>query len=298
LKNWFKNPSTDIKLLKSRHEGIEFLMDLSEDALKVIEIALRKTRVSQHIMHQLEKQRKSSDFQALMNFLGSMEIIRDLMIHQGRRAVPKNLSVPDKNDIQTIHDLKESIEKIINFEESKNFGKVVINAGIDDDLDNLQSQYLDLPDFLLNVAKKVYEEEKLASIVPNGINVVYFPQLGFLTVLPHEKSITQKLPLIDAEGIEWHTVFSSEKSLFMKNSKMKMMDQSIGDIYGDISDRELEITTELLEKLQSQRKTIEDGISWIAYLDGLLTLAKSARLYKLTKPILVGEPIIDLKASR
>ena len=297
LKSWFQKPLQSISSLNNRYDAITFLLSCHFVELQA---TLRRIKVSPWILKNIETHRNYLDFFYLKQFLQYFQKIRGLLL-QGDHLPPiLSLDFLALQMVDWTEGLWRLIEKTINFEESKNFGKIVVNLGVDEELDKMQSLYMDLPDFLLQVAQEIYRDEQLANLIPDeGLNVVYFPQLGFLTVIPNVPAIISQFPLIDMEeGKEWLLIFSSEKSLFMKNTKMNMMDASIGDVYGDICDRELEIVEGLINEIKSLSDVIKKCLDFIALLDCLVSFAKVSKEHGLTRPFLVKEPIFKMKNTK
>lgn len=66
-------------------------------------------------------------------------------------------------------------------------------------------------------------------------NCIFFPQLGFLTVVPLDAETGKSL--YEGEGAEndvWERMFCSEDMAYYKNTRMKEMDELFGDLYGMI----------------------------------------------------------------
>jgi len=71
------------------------------------------------------------------------------------------------------------------------------------------------------------------------LNVIYFPQIGFLIAVPKDPEIGRAL----WEGTDddvWEKAFSSDMTAYYKNYQMTEMDERFGDIYGDICGESME----------------------------------------------------------
>lgn len=80
-------------------------------------------------------------------------------------------------------------------------------------------------------AHEIAEEVPIG--LPADINVIYFPQLGFLISMPKDEETGRSL----WEGSDedpWEHMFSSEEIAYYKNDTMKAMDIDPGDIYTEI----------------------------------------------------------------
>ena len=96
------------------------------------------------------------------------------------------------------------------------------------------------------------------------LNVVYFPQLGYLISLPlQDPSIVNQD--YESAGLEFQ--FSTESTAFFKNSKMHDLDESLGDLHSIICDQEIEIIQKLCESILEFAKEILQMVDAIAELD-------------------------------
>lgn len=119
----------------------------------------------------------------------------------------------------------------IDFEASDEQRRTVVRAGLDDALDEHKRLYEGMSDLLLRVAEKL--AENVPAGLPNDLNVIYFPQIGFLVTLPKDPETGTAL----WEGTEeepWERLFSTDLIVYYKNDTMREMDERFGDVYGDI----------------------------------------------------------------
>lgn len=66
-------------------------------------------------------------------------------------------------------------------------------------------------------------------------NCIFFPQLGFLTVVPLDPRTGKGL--YEGEGVDgdvWHMSFASEEMVYYKNKRMVDMDGHFGDMHSMI----------------------------------------------------------------
>jgi hypothetical protein len=68
------------------------------------------------------------------------------------------------------------LKSIINFEDSKHLGKLVVQSGIDDYLDTLKDRFFSLPDLLTSVAME--EMSKIPVHHEIMLKVEFVPQIG------------------------------------------------------------------------------------------------------------------------
>ena len=119
----------------------------------------------------------------------------------------------------------------IDFEASEDQHRTVVRATVDETLDEHKRLYEGMSDLLLHVAEKLAED--VPAGLPNDLNVIYFPQIGFLITMPRDPETDTAL----WEGTEdepWERMFSTELIVYYKDSTMHEMDDRFGDVYGDI----------------------------------------------------------------
>ena len=126
------------------------------------------------------------------------------------------------------------ITQTVDFATSDIQHRTIVLQGVDSDLDNLKHTYAGLEDFLSDVATKLMTElpEWAAQYVKSCI---FFPQLGFLTVVTLDPKMGKGE--YEGEGTDdeaWDRMFCTEDMGYYKNRQMKEMDAHFGDMYGMI----------------------------------------------------------------
>jgi DNA mismatch repair protein MSH5 len=74
------------------------------------------------------------------------------------------------------------INETVDLEKSMEEGRTVILPAVDEELDQLKRTLDGLDDLLNEVAAKL--SEKMPSDLQASLNVIYFPQIGFLVTVP------------------------------------------------------------------------------------------------------------------
>lgn len=128
----------------------------------------------------------------------------------------------------------ELITQTVDFAESDIHHRIIVMQGVDPDLDNMKRTYDGLEDFLSQVAAKLVGElpEWAAQYVHNCI---FFPQLGFLTVVTMDPETGRGS--YEGQGLDdntWNLTFCTEDMGYYKNRQMKDLDNHFGDMYGMI----------------------------------------------------------------
>lgn len=107
----------------------------------------------------------------------------------------------------------------------------MVLPGIDEELDEAKRLYEGIHDFLSKVARDI--AENIPRDLPNDLNVIYFPQIGFLITMPMDQE-TGQVPWEGSEFDIWEKMFSTDAVVYYKNDRMKQMDTRFGDIHGQI----------------------------------------------------------------
>lgn len=179
-------------------------------------------------------------------------------------------------NISTLSELLRKIESIIDVEASKETKSITIHDGVDPRLDEYKHVYNDLEEILENVAKDV--ESVFARAVvdaasditkDNLINAVYIPQLGYLVAI----DVSLEPLLQQAEGVEWEEIFRTSTNIYYKNDRVLKLDVQFGDVYGLISDLEIEILFSLQNEILKEKEMICAYRNILAEVEVLLSFA-------------------------
>jgi DNA mismatch repair protein MSH5 len=129
------------------------------------------------------------------------------------------------------------------------------------------------------------------------LNVIYFPQIGFLVTVPVDPE-TGAAVYDGSFDNPWERMFATEEQIYFKNSETREMDDHFGDVYGIISDREIEISHELAQYLLQYEELMTSCSDICGELDSLLALAQGAKMYKLCRPRMTHDNVILIKGGR
>ncbi|CAN9407683.1 unnamed protein product [Alternaria alternata] len=174
-------------------------------------------------------------------------------------------------------------------------GRTIIIPGVDEELDQMKHTLDSLDDFLNRVARKL--SEKMPSDIRATLNVIYFPQIGFLCTTPVDQ-VTGNAVYDGTFDSPWERMFSTEEQVYFKNSETREMDDHFGDVYGIISDREIEISHELAQFLLQYEEMLTSCSDTCGELDSLLALAQGAKIYKLCRPRMTRENVVRIEGGR
>ena len=110
--------------------------------------------------------------------------------------------------------------------------RTTVKPGVDPDLDEKKRLLDGMGDFLSNVAQEIARDIPLG--LPGQLNVIYFPQIGFLIAMPKDQETGTSL-WEGSRDTPWERMFSTEKLVYYKNSHMQDLDEHFGDVDSQIS---------------------------------------------------------------
>ncbi|TIC16998.1 hypothetical protein E3Q15_00782 [Wallemia mellicola] len=210
-------------------------------------------------------------------------------------------------DINICHTVKNVITSTIDFNDSKAEHRLIITTGLDDELDNLRQQFNELDSFLMQVAQEIHEETP--SNIANEINVVYFPQIGYLIALDIVNNGYENIEDRDMIGAEIAWEYQSAMSrpafvtkfpqtLYFKSDRMRELDYHLGDMATLIADRETEIIYELTQHVLGYSNELSIMAENISELDVLLAMIRVSEVHGFSKPLMTDNPMIRISNGR
>jgi len=119
--------------------------------------------------------------------------------------------------------------------------RVVVKTGVDEKLDEMKRAYDGIESMLAEVARGIGSH--LPENVRASVNVIFFPQLGYLIVVPAVPKTPSATVTNSTEneevrpvfvGEDWEYQFCTATSWYYKSPQMREMDDYFGDMYGII----------------------------------------------------------------
>lgn len=169
---------------------------------------------------------------------------------------------------------------------------MVVRSRVNPDLDRVRRQYHSLPDLLSSMVQEV--AARITEPKIRVLNIVYFPQLGFLVTIP----VSEELRAEDVKEAGFALQFTTEKAGYFKDDVTLRLDAEIGDIYADILDMEVEIVRVLVDQVLLNKSTFAVYSQKLAEIDCLLSLAEFAVENGLVKPLISESEEIDIVDGR
>ncbi|KAF3030647.1 MutS protein msh5 [Penicillium rubens] len=185
------------------------------------------------------------------------------------------------------------VQEIVDIDNSEEQGRTVVKQGIDRELDKIKDRYDGLNSLLKHVALDI--AATIPATLNVDVNVIYFPQLGFNIAIPLNGHGTAEYTGSDDD---WELMFITENRAYFKDFRMREMDEKLGDIYGIICEKEIEIVYDLAQRVLRYENVLVDASDICGDIDSLLALTQAASFYKLTRPRMVEQNVIRIKGGR
>ncbi|ORY41873.1 P-loop containing nucleoside triphosphate hydrolase protein, partial [Rhizoclosmatium globosum] len=179
----------------------------------------------------------------------------------------------------------------IDFDSGGTDCNIVVKHGVDEDLDEMRHLYDGKA--LSTVAREI--AETIPDDFSDSLNVIYFPQLGYLITVPLQSHMTSQESFI-IPGLDFQ--FCTQKTVFYKSEQMYQMDESIGDLHSIIADKEIALIQGLQDSVSKYSPMLIDVSSVCAELDCLLALAEAAKKYDFVCPEMVDSDVLEIVEGR
>ncbi|KAI9051038.1 hypothetical protein LZ554_005146 [Drepanopeziza brunnea f. sp. 'monogermtubi'] len=310
LRQLFLRPSTDLAVIEERLRTIAVLL-LPENmpTMEKLSQSLKMIKDIRSVMVHLQKGISNTTgngssirrgaWANIQNFtfhvLRILEAIQEMAGNQTLAITTKMLA-----EIQgaRMNEIGTMITDVVDFQMSAEQHRTTVLQGFDAELDSIKRTYDSMDTFLTRVATQ------LSSDIPEWAsqyvsNCIFFPQLGFLTVVPLDLETGKGK--YEGEGIEndaWEKMFTSNDMGYYKNKRMKEMDDYFGDMYGMICDREIEILHGLGVRILEHEKLLIAASDLCGELDSLVALAAGARKYDYNPPRVTTANAIRIEGGR
>ncbi|KAK6355697.1 MutS protein msh5 [Orbilia javanica] len=299
LKQVFLRPSLDSAIITSRYNAIKALIRPdNSNAVGGIHKSLKKTPDIRKILTMLKKGGESSG----NGMLGDVEfgVQKKGKKMLGTQDIEVFRKISDSFEAVHLQNIGKMIDDTVDFQESQYQGRVCVKPGVDCDLDSIKDTYNSFDYMLGDVAKEVMNELP-PEVKATGLklNVVYYPQLGYLICVPLGPD---KEPVYSGSNGDilnkWDWMFSTTHSSYFKNQRTRDLEESLGDIFGAICDKEIDILHELQEKVMKYKDLLIVVSSICGELDSILSLAQAAATHSWVRPLITDGNIIKIHKGR
>jgi DNA mismatch repair protein MSH5 len=304
LRQYFLRPSLDLASINARLNFVSvFVQPENSIALEKLSKSMsriKNMRTTSAMLHRGVSggNKKLGGFKggvwaSLLEFsYHTIDIAETLKEVLGAEMIPLRARAMDILDTFQLQRIGKMVHDVVDLESSIEQHRTVAKRGVDDRLDEIKNVYDGMEELLSQVAIEIGRD--IPAFI--NLNVIYFPQLGFHITVPMNEETGQAV--YDGGAKRWQRMFTTENQVYFKDARMREMDEQLGDLYAMICDIEIEISYELAQKVLQDERLLIEASDICAELDALLALARGAVQYKLTRPRLTEDNIIDVKAGR
>ena len=306
LRHMFLRPSKDLESIQTRHNSVAvFAKAENQDPLQKLSKSMTKIKNMTRIMALLHKgieggtsnsgSIKSGVWSSLLDFcFHIIDISETLNEVTGIQQVPIYRSTCTAFDRGEFQRLGKIMWDVVDLEESRQQLRTVVKRGINQDLDQVKDAYDSMDEILEQTAIETVRDLPVEMPVPK-LTVVYIPQLGFHVTMPTDEAVMLMTYEINPD---WERTFTTDAGSYFKNNKMRTMDRELGDLWAQICDTEIEISHELAQRVLEKELFLVIASDLCGQLDALLALAHGASEYKLVRPRMVEDNVIDIRGGR
>ncbi|KZV85507.1 hypothetical protein EXIGLDRAFT_255658 [Exidia glandulosa HHB12029] len=297
LRQWFLRPSLSLETINERHTAVEcFLRADNLSVCGALRTHLKGVRNVPHMLTAMQRGRaEARDWETLCKFAFHAAMLADSLeelAHGDDVAIVQKLK--ECLDTADFKVMGEEVNSTIDWEASALNQRVCVRPLIDPELDQYKELYDGLDSFMNHVSAQVAMEVS-ADVVP-ALNVVYFPQIGFLICVPKPEGWRREEPELGPS--DWTYSFHTEESVYLKSDKMHDVDHHIGDIQTMIAERELEIVHALYERIVPYAPAVGAACGVMAELDCLLSFAQASLIHGYIKPMMTNENVLAVRGGR
>ncbi|KAK1503183.1 MutS domain V [Colletotrichum costaricense] len=226
--------------------------------------------------------------QLFLRPLVNIDMIRE------RQATIAMVQVVAVDKLTAIIDL---VGKVVDFEETKANSRIAVKLHVNTELDELKQTYQGL-ESLLNEVSTTLSLELPTWARKFVTGCVFWPQLGFLTVVPLLEGTQAGYEGQGLSGDHWEQRFTANDNVYFKNNLMMDLDDHFGDTYSRIVDLEVDILHGLACKILEHEATLSRVSDVCGELDCLVALASGALKYGWICPTMTEDNTVSIYGGR
>ncbi|KAM0722978.1 hypothetical protein Q7P37_001176 [Cladosporium fusiforme] len=307
LRQYFLRPSQnkatiderlDTVSVLTRPDNNDCLRRLSESLGKVKNVRLYTVNLRKGINNGLNRNGKmpTTIWPNLCQFaFHALKITDTLLELEGASRLAVVAKIGEVFNKKLLAEVGTLINDVVDFTVSQEQRRTIVQAGVDDALDEAKRAYDGIENLLSQAAEHVANE--VPANLDSKVNVIFFPQIGFL--------ISIRLSELTGTGVfegtdqdPWEKMFSTEANAYYKSNLMGQLDQQFGDVYAHVCDKEIEIVQQLGERVLEYEDLLNTASDVAGELDCYVALAKGALQYNLSRPSITEHNVLKIKGGR
>jgi DNA mismatch repair protein MutS len=277
LKNFLKNPLLDKEEIKKRQDAIEELLNSSIP----LDDKLDKIKDLERLIVKITSNLSSpKDLTALKN---SLEVIPDIK----KILSPfKSLLIKESSQLKNFYELTALIKKAIT--DSPPFKLSdgnVIRDGYNKDLDDLRNISKNSKIWIANYQKKLREETNIKNLRVGFTKIFgYYIEISKGQINKMPSSFQRRQTLVNSERFISEELKSFEHKILTSEERIKAIETKL---YNNIK-----------KEILKFHESIQISSKKIALIDTLHSLAKAAKKYNYTRPLVDNGDIINIEKGK
>lgn len=249
LRQTFLRPSLDLADVNARLDFISVfvrpdnlisLQKLSKSMSRVKNIRTVMTHLHKGINGGSQKFRgfKSGVWATLLEFSYHTIDIRDTLRELlGAENLPLVAKAVDVLDTRSLQNVGTSIHDTVDLDSSIDQNRTVVKPGVNEQLDETKTIYDGMDGLLTRTAIDI--ARNLPRHIGEVLTIIYVPQLGYHITLPLDPATGHPIyegdPDDAAGGGRWERMFTTENQAYLKDARMRAMDERLGDLWNMVS---------------------------------------------------------------
>lgn len=306
LRQWFLRPTLDLNIISERHNAIStFLRPDNQIHLEELVKNLAHVRNVRTTLISLRKGVSGGTtrggirrgvWATLREFMyRTLKILDAFQEINGGSGLMICEKVRNCFEAETLQGLGRTLVNVIDYESSEEERRTIVNHGVDEELDTMKHVWAGIDSMLAEVARHIGAQ--VPSFLDVEINVVLFPQIGFLIAVPLDPETCIGRWEGQTES-PWERMFNGDTTAYYKSGEMVELDEQFGDIHSIICDKEIEIIHQLAQDVLLYEGMLSQCSAVCAELDCLLALAQGARQHSYVQPTMTEENVIEITGGR
>ncbi|KAG9319483.1 hypothetical protein KVV02_002732 [Mortierella alpina] len=291
LKQWLLKPSIDPAVLHARHQTVEcFIRTENQTNIGQLIDSLSHIKNIPRVLQALPRKATIAEWQAILQFvyycLKIYHVSREIFVGEA----PIISHILQFFTVKSLMDIGANINDVVDFDESIVEGRCVVKHNVDEELDRMRQTYHGLDSFLSEIAKEI--SMTIPSDFASVINVIYFPQLGYLIAAPRNPNWKNEQDFCLA-GLSYQ--FCTDSTVYYKNNSMR---GSLSSLVQVCRHREIDIMHGLQERILEHRQFLVTCSDLCAELDVLVSLGQVARLRNYRRPKMTEQNVLRIVNGR
>ena len=281
MKRWMIFPLFDLHRIEQRMNLVSHFI-LEQDLNHALTSLIKQIGDVERLIGKIPlKKANPREVLQLAKSLKFMEDMRELCIRTSDESLGRMVQI-----LQPLTELRERILRTIVDDAPVLVSKGgAIREGIHEELDHLRKISRSGKEYLLQIQQEETQKTGISSLKISYNNV-----FGYYLEVTHTHK--DKVP---AEWIRKQTLANAERYI---TPELKEYEEKILGAEEKILSIEMELYQQLLASIEPFIAPIQTNANIVAQLDCLLCFANNAKTYNYHRPVLVNEPILEIKDGR